>query len=124
MAEFRRLLKPGGRVYVCTNSWGRWLFKAGKAFAAGDYSGAMKSLKALAEGSTPGAAHNYLELSQVEPFCEAHGFGLVGAAAEGCLDLTGQGRRRPMYAEKLLLIQEGEPHVELDANIEFVAERL
>jgi SAM-dependent methyltransferase len=123
MREFHRLLRPGGRVYVMINSWGRWLYKAALARQQRNKKGEHASLLGLSDGRREGAVPNYLDLADVARFCTLCGFAVIAAGAEGCVDLSGADRRHPMYAERIRISSAGEPAAELDANIEFVAER-
>ena len=126
LETFHRLLKPGGRIYIMTNSWGRWLYKAALAHANGDVKLRDRCLAVLlAQKGTAGNLHgNYIDLPDAGAVCSAAGFKLIAADAEGMLDLSGRGRRLPMFSEHHLVSQDGEDAVRLSGNIEFVAERL
>jgi len=122
MHQFHRLLRPGGRLYVMTNSWGQWLYKAASAHAEHNGHVVDVSLKALATAPDAAGPPNCLDLDRVAEFCEARGFAVIAAGVEGSVDLTGQGRVRPMFPSRVL-VRGGDKDIELDGNIEFVAER-
>ena len=126
LATFHRLLKPGGRIYIMINSWGRWLYKAALAHANGDVKGRDRCLAVmLSQTGTANNLHsNYIDLHEVNAVCSAAGFKLIAAGAEGTVDLSGRGRRLPMFAGHHVLSQDGEDPVRVSGNIEFVAERL
>jgi SAM-dependent methyltransferase len=123
MHQFHRLLRPGGRLYVMLNGWGRWLAKAALGRAENNEHAVRISLKALGVPATASGPPNHLDLDAVADFCEPRGFSLLAAGREGSVDLTGQGRARPMFPSRVVLRQDGEKDIEFDGNIEFVAER-
>jgi SAM-dependent methyltransferase len=123
MREFHRLLKPGGRVYVLTNSWARWLYKAAAAREKGDAIGLRHALAALQHGMEEGAKVNYLDLDDVDAFCRSCGFAPIGAAPAGMLNLTGVPALQTGFGSTVEVSAEGQDTVAFAGNIEFVAEK-
>ena len=96
---------------------------AARARAASDEKTLKKALGVLAGAPDASGNNNCLELDAVPALCARHELHLIAAGAEGTLDLTGAGRVRSMFAPRVILHQDGEEAVELDSNIEFIAER-
>lgn len=117
MEKFYHLLKPGGRLYVTTNSRGRWLYKILKGLFQFDIPTIKISYQALLYGHLPHNNPSYLRIKDVAAHCAEHGFTLLGCDSDGCLDFTQHvpPRRRPMFPTRFLLF--------FETNIEFVAEK-
>jgi ubiquinone/menaquinone biosynthesis C-methylase UbiE len=117
LREFHRILKPGGRVLVgCCNAPGRWVFKLLKALRAPTASrGAIATARdVLRRGADPDAVPNHTTRRAADRLCREAGLLPIAADADGHIDLSGRGRRLPMFARR---------YAGLEHNIEFVAEK-
>ena len=118
MREFNRVLKPGGKLLLgCVNSIGRWLHKL---IVAGNPLNFDKiawdlSVAALGRGHRPAAVPSYLTTKAAGTFCNLFGFGLLAAATDGHIDVTGGRRRLPMFPPRFL---------GLENNIEVLARKV
>lgn len=97
LVEFRRVLKPGGKLYLCTNGPGWWLRLAMKS-ALSNRSMARAGWRAFLRSSEPGTPSSF-SIVQLSELLEANGFIQPRAASEGLL-LVEDGARalKPVYA--------------------------
>jgi ubiquinone/menaquinone biosynthesis C-methylase UbiE len=116
LKEFHRLLRPGGRLLIgCCNGIGRWLFKACDALKRPRNWPVLKTcFRTLAYGHRRNATTTYFTFNRCRKLCAQQGFRLIAADLDGHIDLTGRGRRLPMFPERFL----GFPQ-----NLEFIAEK-
>ena len=123
LAEFNRVLKPGGRIYGNINRWARWLLNVARAQAAGKANALKRYIAVLADGNKPDQRFCYLEPSDLEQLAKSLGLRILGMGDEGTVDLSGLGRKRPMFNANLVIDAPGEPTVELPQLLEFVLEK-
>lgn len=115
MRTFARLLGPGGRLYVMTNSRGRWIVKLILGVVRGDRALARTSWTAIWRGRQVGRIPSFLRRRDVPAHCRALGLELVAVDFEGHIDVTGKGRRKPMFPPHFLGL--------FEQNIEFIARK-
>jgi len=118
MPEFNRVLKPGGRLLLgAVNSRGRWLYKLLQALnpLAFNKLTCQMCWKALRHGSAFDAFPSYMTRKNATAFYDHYGFELVAADCDGHIDMTGQGRRLPMFAPSFM---------GLDNNIEYIGTKV
>lgn len=87
LAEFRRVLKPGGVIYVCTNARGWWL-KLALTKLGTNRDVAKVGWQAFRRGRK-GGIPNATDLFDVKPLLEACGFTDVVSGGEGTLTADG-----------------------------------
>ena len=109
LKEFHRLLKPGGKLYVCCNARGWWLKLAADNFRSNP---AMRrtALRSFFNGKR-GAIPNAIDIADVSKLLSAPDWCDVLAAAEGEIGRL-PGGPEPVYKPKYLIY---------DCVIEFVA---
>lgn len=119
LKEFHRLLKPGGRLLVgCCNARGRWLYKLWNSVWSRpkDWRAAKikVALRTLLRGNRDSMAPNYTTRRSVAALCANYGLRVIAVDFDGHIDLSGKGRRHPMFDER---------YWGLENNIEFIAEK-
>ena len=88
LAEFRRVLKPGGRLYVCTNGRGWWL-KLGLERFFSNRTLSNLSLRAFFFGRSRGLP-TAIDTGDVNALLTRNGFVEARSAAEGQLTASGE----------------------------------
>lgn len=123
IAEFKRVVKPGGRIYGNINRWARWLLNVARAKAAGNSAALDNYIEVLKTGNKPDSRLCYLEPDDLEKLGKELGLKIVATGDEGSIDLTGQNRYRPMFQRTLEVNASGEPPATLPQLLEFVLEK-
>lgn len=88
LAEFRRVLRPGGVLYVCTNARGWWLKLALENYRT-NRNLAKVSWKAFWSGRRKGLPSS-IDIKDVEPLLLRHNFVDAKVAAEGRVTALGE----------------------------------
>lgn len=104
LAEVRRVLKPGGRLYVANyNSTGLMIQHLMKGIETNQINTgiAQWALSALERGPQGDGEGNYVTVDGGDEMCRRHGLRLVVASAEGGLDLSAGGTK-PSFKPRIL----------------------
>lgn len=109
--EFNRVLKPGGRVYVCTNARGWWL-RLVMVNAFRNVTLAKTAWSAFRHGRSRGTP-NATDIADVDRLMNVTNWDSVQAAGEGRLGKKGAGPK-PVYSSRYL---------GFDCVIEFLASK-
>jgi ubiquinone/menaquinone biosynthesis C-methylase UbiE len=118
LKELNRVLKTSGRLLVgCCNSRGRWLEKAIMFLNPFDFK--WKHFKScwnvLQKGHDIKARKNYTTMKAAEKISKDFGFKQIEIDFDGHIDVTGKGRKKPMFSERFLFFEK---------NIEFIWEKV
>jgi SAM-dependent methyltransferase len=88
LAEFRRVLRPGGKLYICTNGPGWWLHLAMRSVLS-NRPMARAGWRALIRSKHPGTPTSYSKHGVIE-LLESNGFVDAHSAGEGELIMCGE----------------------------------
>lgn len=114
LREFNRVLKPGGKIYICTNAMGWWIQLCVKRLSKMD-SMFWTSLKAILLGSHHQMVPNWTTSSLAANLLQRNGFKLLDYASEGHINLVKMGEPPlPCYPPKIFGIK---------SVVEFIAEK-
>lgn len=89
ISEFRRVLKPGGKLYVCFNALGWYLFLIFRRGLHGDFFSLKEGLKTFwnqLRGSRKGS--HVISRGRMRQVLMKTGFKIVSLEAEGCIRLN------------------------------------
>ncbi len=104
LAEFARILKPGGRLYFTANGFGYtlnlWFNLPNKT---ADYDPRQYAVYAMQNtidyfaGKVKGKGQIIIEKTHATEMCKAAGFSVMKIASEGTIDLSGAGLIKPFF---------------------------